>query len=147
LFAEPCIESFFVLAVITFLTRLSRDKDQGLTSYFNVERRLPVDDQTFEDDLLVTEDTDFSRRNETRLVDFLLDGVDHPRGQAEDDNLVGLMVGDISVPLEFQINRFLGVATVPTTRERSDFACFSFEFEVEDFMVDDLRVGIVLNRQ
>ena len=115
-----------------------------MTFCFDVERQLPVDDRAFEDELLDTERTDLPRRDEIRLFDFLLDNVNRPRGQAEDDNLVGLMVGDISVPLEFQINRFLGAAAVPTTCERSNFAFFFFEFEVEDFMVDDLRVGIIL---
>ena len=141
LFAEPCIESFFFLVVMTFFARFSQDKEWGLTSCFDVERRLPWDNQAFEDDLLDTEGTDLPRRNKTWPVDFFLDNIDRPRGRAEDDNLVGLLVGDVGVPLEFQIDGFLGTAAVLTTRERSDFAFFSFEFKVEDSMVDDLRVG------
>ena len=86
-----------------------------------------------------------SQRDNLRLVDFLLDNVDCPSGQEENDNLVGLMVGDVGMPLKFGIYGFLGAATVPTTSERSDSAFFFFfEFEVEDLMVDDTRVGIVL---
>ena len=58
--------------------------------------------------------------------------------------MVGLMVGDVGVPLEFQIDGFFDVAAVLTTSERSEFAFFFFEFEVKDFMADDVRVGIVL---
>ena len=74
----------------------------------------------------------------------MLDSVDRPCGQAEDGTLVGLMVGDVGVSPEFQLDGFLGAAVVPTTRECSGVASFVFEFEVEDFMVDDFRVGIVL---
>ena len=84
------------------------------------------------------------RHDETQLINVLLDDVGRPRGQAEDDNLAGLMVGDVGIMLEFQIDGFLSAAAVPTSRERSDFAFFFFEFKVEDFMVDGVRVGIVL---
>ena len=58
--------------------------------------------------------------------------------------MVGLIVGDVGVPPEFQINGFFGAAAVLTTSERSNLAFFFFEVKVEDFMVDDVRVGIVL---
>ena len=58
--------------------------------------------------------------------------------------MVSLIVGDVDVPLEVQIDRFLGAAAVLTTSERSDFAFFFFEFRVDNFVVDDVRVGIVL---
>ena len=129
---------------MTFLARLSWDNKRGLTSCFGVERQLPADDQAFEDKLLDTERMNLPRRNKPWLVHFLLDDVDCPCGQAEDDKLVGLMVGDVGVPLEFQIDGFFDVAAVLTTSERSEFAFFFFEFEVKDFMADDVRVGIVL---
>ena len=65
LFAEPCIESFFVMAVMSILARLLRDEEQGLTSCFDVERRLPGDDRSFKDDFLDAEGTDLPQRNET----------------------------------------------------------------------------------
>ena len=65
LFVEPCIESFFVLAAMTFLARLSQDDKRGLTSCFDVECQLPADNQAFKDELLDTEGTDLPRRNES----------------------------------------------------------------------------------
>ena len=128
-FDEPCIESFFVLAVMTFLARLSQDEEQGLISCFDVERRLPTDDQAFEDDMLDIERTDLPQRDKPRLVDFLSDNADHSCGRAEDDILVGLMVGGVGRLLELQINGFLGAATVPTPCERSNFAFFFFNLK------------------
>ena len=54
------------------------------------------------------------------------------------------MVRDVRVPLELQIDGFFNAATVLTTNERSNLAFFFFEFEVNDFMVDDVRIGIFL---
>ena len=128
---------------MTFLARLSQDNKWGLTSCFDVECQLPADNQAFKDELLDTEGTDLPRRNESWLVDFLLDDVNHPREQAENDNLVGLIVGDVGVPLEFWIDGFFGAVAVLTSSEHSDFAFFFFGFKVKDFMVDDVRVDIV----
>jgi hypothetical protein len=54
------------------------------------------------------------------------------------------MVGDVEVPLEFQINGFSAVATILTTSECFNLAFFFFKFEVDDFMYDNMEVGIVL---
>ena len=131
---------------MTFLARLSRDDNQGLTSYFNVEHRLPADDRPFEDIFLDTEGTGLPRCDKPRLVISLLEDVDRSRGHAEDDNLVGLMAKNVRVPLEFQIDGFSDTTTVLTTNERSKLAFFVSEFKVDNFMADGVRIYIFLRR-
>ena len=55
------------------------------------------------------------------------------------------MVKDVWVPLGFRIDGFLDAATVLMANERSKLAFFFFfEFETDIFMVDDVRIDIIL---
>ena len=52
--------------------------------------------------------------------------------------MVGLMVRNVGVPLEFRIDGFLDTAAVLTTSEHFKLAFFFFVLESDDFMVDDV---------
>ena len=141
LFVELCFSSSFVLTAIISLVRLSQDDEQGLTSCFDVDWRLPVDDRAFEDEWLETEGTDWPQLDKPRLVDFLSEAGDHPRWQVEDDDLVHLRVIDVGMLPDFRIDEFFGADAVLTASERSELIVFFFDLDLDGFVVSRWCAG------